>query len=120
MEVVSKALEQTSACLTFDGKKIKQGLTETTGDIDLLGFEEGISMRVRGRTICSKGIAKFISESLGLHCPLVAASNTMSDVFLKPVIYRTNFPPKCLILSFQNFLVWSMYRILDVFSSLDR
>ena len=42
--------EQTSACLTFDGKKIKQGLTKTTGDIDLLGFEEGISMRVRGRT----------------------------------------------------------------------
>jgi hypothetical protein len=40
MEVASKALEQTSVCLTFDGKKINQGLTENTGDIDLLGFEE--------------------------------------------------------------------------------
>jgi hypothetical protein len=36
--------------LTFDGKKINQGLTENTGDIDLLGFEEGISLRIRGRT----------------------------------------------------------------------
>jgi hypothetical protein len=50
MQVASKALEQTSACLTIDGKKIKQGLTENTGDIDLLGFEEGISLRIRGRT----------------------------------------------------------------------
>ncbi|KAH3797901.1 hypothetical protein DPMN_151491 [Dreissena polymorpha] len=30
-----------SACLTFDGKKIKQGLTKFCGDIDLIGFEDG-------------------------------------------------------------------------------
>lgn len=28
-----------SACLTLDGKKIKQGLLEETGDVDLIGFE---------------------------------------------------------------------------------
>ena len=28
----------------FDGKKLKQGLTEASGDIDLLGFEEGPSL----------------------------------------------------------------------------
>lgn len=37
---LSKALEKKSACLTFDGKKIKQGLTEDSGDVDLLGFEQ--------------------------------------------------------------------------------
>jgi hypothetical protein len=47
MKVVSKALEQTSACLTFHGKKIKQSLTEHTLDIDLLGFEEGLSLKER-------------------------------------------------------------------------
>ena len=45
MDVVSKALHQTLACLTFDGKKIKQGLTENSGDINLLGFEEGMSLQ---------------------------------------------------------------------------
>lgn len=28
-----------SFCLTFDGKKLKRGLTKTSGDVDLLGFE---------------------------------------------------------------------------------
>lgn len=31
-------------CLTFDGKKLKQGLTPTSGDVDLLGFEPGMSL----------------------------------------------------------------------------
>ena len=47
MESVSSALEGTSACLTFDGKKLKQGLTERYGDIDILGFENGPSLNQR-------------------------------------------------------------------------
>ncbi|XP_052268567.1 uncharacterized protein LOC127869949 [Dreissena polymorpha] len=30
-----------SFCLTFDGKKLKQGLTQQFGDVDLIGFENG-------------------------------------------------------------------------------
>jgi len=30
--------------LTFDGKKLKQSLTETNGDVDILKFEDGISL----------------------------------------------------------------------------
>ena len=47
MESVSSALEGTSACLTFDGKKLKQGLTERYGDVDILGFENGPSLSQR-------------------------------------------------------------------------
>ena len=47
IESVSSALEGTSACLTFDGKKLKQGLTERYGDIDILGFENGPSLNQR-------------------------------------------------------------------------
>ena len=44
LEEVAKALPSTSVCLSFDGKKLKQGLTESNGDINLLGFEEGESL----------------------------------------------------------------------------
>jgi hypothetical protein len=47
IEKISPALLSTSCCLTFDGKKLKQGLTEASGDIDLLGFEEGPSLNDR-------------------------------------------------------------------------
>ncbi|KAK3103474.1 hypothetical protein FSP39_019495 [Pinctada imbricata] len=36
---LSESLRNKSACLTFDGKKIKQGLQKDSGDVDLLGFE---------------------------------------------------------------------------------
>ena len=32
--------EHRSACLTYDGKKLKLGLTPSSGDVDLLGFEK--------------------------------------------------------------------------------
>ena len=34
-------------CLTFDGKKLKRGLKETSGDVDLLGFEQDLSLSER-------------------------------------------------------------------------
>lgn len=37
--VMKNNLFQKSACLIFDGKKIKQGLLIESGDVDLLGFE---------------------------------------------------------------------------------
>ena len=40
-------LQHKSACITFDGKKLKQGLTEDSGDVDLLGFEKGTSLKER-------------------------------------------------------------------------
>lgn len=44
---LSSNLQNHSSCLTFDGKKLKQSLTPTSGDVDLLGFgtEESISER---------------------------------------------------------------------------
>jgi hypothetical protein len=29
-----------SCCLTFDSKKLKQGLKHNSGDVDLIGFEQ--------------------------------------------------------------------------------
>lgn len=47
MHKISPNLQSISCCLTFDGKRIKQGLTETGGDIDLIGFENGPSLSER-------------------------------------------------------------------------
>ena len=47
IEKAAEVLQDTSVCLTFDGKKIKQGLTVDSGDVDLLGFEEGLSLKDR-------------------------------------------------------------------------
>ena len=44
---MSESLHDKSACITFDGKKIKQGLTDDTGDVDLLGFEKGVKLQER-------------------------------------------------------------------------
>lgn len=41
---LSLALKGHSACITFDGKKLKQSLTKESGDVDLLGFEKGLSL----------------------------------------------------------------------------
>ena len=41
IERVANALEGQSSCLSYDGKKIKQGLTPENGDVDLLGHEKG-------------------------------------------------------------------------------
>ena len=35
MEKAAEVLHDTSVCLTFDGKKIKQGLTADSGDVDI-------------------------------------------------------------------------------------
>ncbi|WAR15713.1 LOW QUALITY PROTEIN: hypothetical protein MAR_005818, partial [Mya arenaria] len=47
VDVLDKSLEGKSCCLTFDGKKLKQGLTENAGDVDLLGFEQGTALNER-------------------------------------------------------------------------
>ncbi|CAG2203306.1 unnamed protein product [Mytilus edulis] len=44
MHDIANSLQDTSACLSFDGKKLKQGLSGTHGDINLLGFEDGVSL----------------------------------------------------------------------------
>ena len=38
---IAPVLESKSACLTFDGRKLKQGLTAISGDVNILGFEDG-------------------------------------------------------------------------------
>ena len=47
IQEISPSLESKSACLTFDGKKLKQGLTSTSGDVNILGFEDGPSLDER-------------------------------------------------------------------------
>ena len=39
LQKLGENLQHASACLTYDGKRVKQGLT-----IDLLGFEDGITL----------------------------------------------------------------------------
>ncbi|KAH3754240.1 hypothetical protein DPMN_188904 [Dreissena polymorpha] len=48
---MSKFPENKSACITFDGKKIKQGLTGDSGDVNLLGFEKGQSLFERKESL---------------------------------------------------------------------
>ena len=44
IDTLSTNLNNKSACLTFDGKKIKQALTHDSGDVNLLGFEKNRSL----------------------------------------------------------------------------
>ena len=44
IDTLSTNLENKSACLTFDGKKIKQALTQDSGDVDLLGSTKNMSL----------------------------------------------------------------------------
>ena len=64
MEKAAEVLQGTSACLTFDGKKIKQGLTADSGDVDLLGFEEGLSLKDRQNDLAEtlKTFQTFLAE----------------------------------------------------------
>ena len=62
---VAVALNDTSACLSFDGKKLKQGLTNTHGDVDLLGFEEKQTLKDRqNRYECNMKLVKEIITCL--------------------------------------------------------
>ncbi|XP_060581747.1 uncharacterized protein LOC132738297 [Ruditapes philippinarum] len=47
MEFMASSWKNSSLCLTFDGKKLKQGLGKDSGDIDLLGYEDGPSLSTR-------------------------------------------------------------------------
>ena len=54
IEVISEDLNHQSACLTYDGKKLKQGLTELYGDVDILGFETGETLQDRKDELVNK------------------------------------------------------------------
>lgn len=41
VEKMAKVMEGKSCCITFDGKKLKPGLTKSGGDVDLMGFDNG-------------------------------------------------------------------------------
>ena len=47
IETLAESPSENSYCLTFDGKKLKRGLTKSSGDVDLLGFEPGLSLSER-------------------------------------------------------------------------
>lgn len=53
----ASVLEGSSASISFDGKKLKQGLTKEYGDVDLLGFEVWSSLKDRKEIL-----AKWISQ----------------------------------------------------------
>ena len=44
IDSMAKAMNEKPCCVTFDGKKLKQGLTKAGGDIDILGYEKGDSI----------------------------------------------------------------------------
>lgn len=47
IETVAVVHSEKSFCVTFDGKKLKRGLTKTSGDVDLLEFETCPSLQDR-------------------------------------------------------------------------
>ena len=51
MDTLSNNLACKSACVTFDGKKVKQGSTENSVDVDLLGFENGTTLEDRRKKL---------------------------------------------------------------------
>ena len=44
IELLSRNSTNKSYCVTFDGKKLKSGLTSESGDVDLIGFEKGTTL----------------------------------------------------------------------------
>ena len=54
LQCLSSNLQHQSTCLTYDGKKLKLGLTDNHGDVDLLGFEEGETLIDRQHTLQNK------------------------------------------------------------------
>jgi hypothetical protein len=51
IQSVALTLQDTSAYLTFDDKKIKQGLSADTGDVDILAFEDSPSLEERQQSL---------------------------------------------------------------------
>ncbi|WAR15144.1 hypothetical protein MAR_005249, partial [Mya arenaria] len=66
---LGKKIGHVSACLTFDGKKLKQGLTKESGDVDLLGFEDGETLEER-RSVLQKTMTELnvLSASISMQC----------------------------------------------------
>ena len=54
IKVIIEDLNHQSACLTYDGKKLKQALTESYGDVDILGFETGETLQDRKDELVNK------------------------------------------------------------------
>ena len=87
---VASALNGTSTCVSFDGKKLKQGLTATSGDVDLLGFEKGSTLMDRRRQLSErmelvKGLCNRLQKadtSTDLHLLSVDVSNETRQVLL--------------------------------------
>ncbi|CAC5359137.1 uidA [Mytilus coruscus] len=52
MQKVSQSMRDQSLCISFDGTKIKQGLTTDSGDVNLLGFEDGLTLQQRKDDLC--------------------------------------------------------------------
>ena len=98
IDMLSMNLTKKSACLTFDGKKIKQALTRDTGDVDLLGFEKNVSLKDKQTALENKlteirklkekitqdidcDITKYKSEAIGvLQKALTVISNDVSEI----------------------------------------
>ena len=53
---MARSMEGKSCCVTFDGKKLKPGLTKTEGDVDMFGMEKGSSLSERQQ--CLKDVKK--------------------------------------------------------------
>lgn len=88
-----------SACLTFDGKKIKQGLLEESGDVDLLGFEMNETLRDKKERLLKRlkeidnvleelrlheGNLKYLNETSTLNLKrvlIMELSSTSNDIF---------------------------------------
>ena len=56
-ELARKAFNESSVVLSVDGKKITPGLTETFGDVDLLGFEKGETLQQRKEKLAQDKLA---------------------------------------------------------------
>ncbi|CAG2256263.1 unnamed protein product [Mytilus edulis] len=68
ISVLGKNLVKKSSCLTYDGKKLKQGLSKGSGDVDLMGFEEGESLKEKREHLLKRETSiNEIMTSIGLY-----------------------------------------------------
>ena len=62
--LLAENINKKSACLTFDGKKLKQALTADSGDVDLLGYEHGLSLKEKQEKLgsCITEVNEMVNE----------------------------------------------------------
>ncbi|KAH3888912.1 hypothetical protein DPMN_012957 [Dreissena polymorpha] len=100
---VGQSTSNKSYCLTFDGKKMKRGLTSISGDVNLLGFEHGHSLTERQKQL--EDLKKPIQEMMNVFLEVDESQNMntiINDVERKEQVDKLFFQRKTISLNILN------------------